>query len=356
MNTEFKKYKKWFVPTAFFLTLFFAVFFIAKTIMAADGSGTYTVSPTSANISSTGNIFNFSFTAAETMDSGEINISTPTGWSAMQGVSGTAGYTTAVSTGMIANVLDNADSITGWSAGTQCRGGITLDTTNKQEGTASIACTSNNQALGDVFYSKNITSQDWSGYTKVGFWIRSDKALAAGDLQFSYDDSSNLGSPIENISVPAIPFNSPWMYIVLDLGATTRTSVVSFGFRNNTGRKPLDFTTFRIDDLLIGPGALSFPGDGVVGARLLQLSNTQTVTITYGSGGGSSGVTAPAIAGETTITTTNRVSDAGTLINIGTQPTLTAIDPTSTTTSTTPTIGRYEYIYSKTFSGDASLR
>ena len=355
MNPKLKKSKKWFAPTGFFLALFVAVFFIANNIIAADGSGTNTVSPTSATTSSAGNIFNFTFTAAETMDSGEINLLTPTGWSAMQGVSGTAGYTTAASTGMIANVLDKSYSITGWSAGTQCGGGLTSDKTNKQEGTASINCAANNEALGDVFY-KNITAQNWSGYTKVGFWIRSGKALAAGNLQFSYDDSSNLASPIENISVPAIPFNSPWMYVVLDLGATTRTSVVSFGFRNNTGGGPLDFTTFRIDDLLIGPGSLSFPGGGVVGARLLQLSNTQTVTITYGSGGGSSGVTAPAIVGAAMATTTNRVSDAGTLTNVGTQPTLTAIDPASTTTSTAPTIGRYEYIYSRTFSGDASLR
>ncbi|MDO8482876.1 MAG: hypothetical protein Q7S86_03600 [bacterium] len=356
MNTKLKRPKRWFAPIGFFLALFIAVFFMANTLMAADGSGTNTVSPTSTTTSSVGNTFNFTFTAAETMDSGEINLLTPTGWSAMQGVGGTAGYTTVTSTGMIANVLDNADSITGWSAGTQCSSGLTSDTTNKQEGAASIACSSGNVNAGAIFY-KNITSEDWSGYTKVGFWIRSGKALAAGDLQFSYDDSSNLGSPIENISVPAIPFNSPWTYVVLDLGATTRTSVISFGFRNNTGGGPLDFTVFRIDDILIGPGSPSFPGGGVVGARLLQLSDTQTVTITYGSGGGGSGVTAPGVAGMSFATTTNRVSDAGTLMNIGTQPTLTATEPASTTTTpTAPTIGRYEYIYSKTFSGDASLR
>lgn len=42
----------------------------ASSVWAADGSGTNTVSPTSVIVSSTGNTETFTFTAAETMDSG----------------------------------------------------------------------------------------------------------------------------------------------------------------------------------------------------------------------------------------------------------------------------------------------
>ena len=91
------------------LTLFlFPVF-----IRAADGSGTCTVStvPTYIYEDTTGNQLTFTFTAAESMNSGAINITAPSGWSAPQGTSGTAGYTTATSTGTLGKVANNMDNI-----------------------------------------------------------------------------------------------------------------------------------------------------------------------------------------------------------------------------------------------------
>jgi len=81
--------------------LVFLLFFIAAAgllvfnyALAADGSVTNTVLPTSATAGSTGNTFNFTYTASETMDSGGITITVPAGFSAPQGVAGVAGYTT----------------------------------------------------------------------------------------------------------------------------------------------------------------------------------------------------------------------------------------------------------------------
>jgi len=45
-----------------------------QTTQAADGSGINTVDPNTATAGSTGNTFTFTFTAAETMDSGELSI------------------------------------------------------------------------------------------------------------------------------------------------------------------------------------------------------------------------------------------------------------------------------------------
>ena len=154
------------------------VVFVSPSAYAANGSGTNTVTPTSTNVSTTGNTFTFTYTAAKTMDSGGISISSPTGWSTATGTSGTAGFTTATSTtgGMIADVEDTADSATGWNTGTACTNGAPAATTTvKHEGTASISCVNGNESNNDQWY-KSITSQNWSAYTKVGFWIRPNVA------------------------------------------------------------------------------------------------------------------------------------------------------------------------------------
>jgi len=126
-------------------------FFGFNPALAADGSGANSVSPTFVNTSSTGNTLTFTFTAAETMDSGGIEITVPSGWSAPQGTSGVAGYTTAASTlGMIATVKDNADSASGWSAGNACDDGISADSLTKQEGTSSIKCDNGKKARAQL--------------------------------------------------------------------------------------------------------------------------------------------------------------------------------------------------------------
>ncbi|KKU36798.1 MAG: hypothetical protein UX49_C0009G0043, partial [Candidatus Wolfebacteria bacterium GW2011_GWC2_46_275] len=65
-----------------------SVIFGVTPAYAADGSGTNAVTPTSTDVSSTGNTFTFTFTAAETMNSGGINIAMPAGFSAPQGTAG----------------------------------------------------------------------------------------------------------------------------------------------------------------------------------------------------------------------------------------------------------------------------
>jgi len=78
---------------------------------AADGSGTCTLSPTQV-IENTDTTLTFTFRAAETMDGGAITIEIPGGWSAPQGTSGTAGYTTATSTGTIGTLTFSGQTIT----------------------------------------------------------------------------------------------------------------------------------------------------------------------------------------------------------------------------------------------------
>ncbi len=332
MKNIFYLFFKRFVMVAFFSLFLIGFLFSAQHIYAVDGSGSAVVAPGSANAGSTGGTYVFTFTAAEAMNSGEVSISTAPGWSAMQGVSGTAGYTTVASTGLTANVEDNADSLSGWSAGTACLNGLSSDTLNYHEGLGSILCSTGDQNTGQVFY-KNISSQNWSSYTKVGFWIKVGKNISSGNLRFLYDDNNNLASPIARINLPAITANT-WTFVNLSLSGT-RTSVLSYGFEINNNTN-LDNTTINIDDILLGPGSPVFV-NGIAHVRLLTLSSGQTVTFNYGFGGGTSGASAPLVGQVSTFSTQTRTSDSGVLTNISTSPKITVNNPVPAILSVSPT-------------------
>ncbi len=324
----FKKY----VTVAFFLTFLVLFSVLAQYVHAFDGSGTAVVVPSSTNAGSTGGTYTFTFTAAEAMNSGEISIATAPGWSPIQGVSGVAGYTTVASTGITANVEDNANSLSGWLAGSACNGGLNLDTVVFHEGSGSIKCSTTDQNSGNVFY-KNISSENWSLYTKVGFWIRVGKNISSGNLRFVYDNNSDLSSPIARIKLPAITANT-WTFVNLSLSGT-RTSILSYGFEINN-KSNLDNTTINIDDILLGPGSPVFL-NGVSNIRLLTLSTGQNISITYGSGGGASGASAPLVGQMSTFLAKTRISDSGILTNILTSPVITVNNPVPTLSSISPT-------------------
>jgi hypothetical protein len=92
---------------------------------------------------------------------------------------------------------------------------------------------------------------------------------------------------------------------------------------------------------MVGPGRPTFSGSGPwdIKVRTLQLSTGQTVTLTYGNGGGASGVTVPTVAIDTpyTFTTASRVNASGTLTNIALSPVITVIAPPNVTVGATGT-------------------
>ena len=219
----------------------------------------------------------------------------------------------------LGKVIDSADSTTGWTAPTATVQTLSADSGTFHEGTASLKnIIAAGAGAGDTWYQTLGSTGNWSSYTTVGFWIRSTVATLAGDLQFQYSSGSDLLSPIATVNIGALSANT-WSYQKLTLSGT-RSSVNSFGIKYATD---IGAATVYLDDVLIGPGSLTFSG-GAASARILSLSSGQTIVFTYGSGGGSSGVTAPAGIGTAAAITTNRISDSGTLASIGSQPTLTA--------------------------------
>ena len=185
---------KWWIPIGVLscaLVVTLCLVLLKLNVHAADGSGSASVTPASVRAGTT-NAFEFTTTPSEAMSSGEISITVPSDWSQPQGAPGAAGYTTAASSnGTIASVLDTADAISSWSAGTACTNGLAIDLTTKHEGSGSLRCINSDEKKGDRWY-KSVTAQNWSAYTKVGFWIRSSAAIANSRLTFAYDNSVNF--------------------------------------------------------------------------------------------------------------------------------------------------------------------
>ncbi|MDD4931466.1 MAG: Ig-like domain repeat protein, partial [Candidatus Colwellbacteria bacterium] len=226
--------------------------------------------------------------------------------------------------------IDSCDSTTGWITPTSSVQALSTDNGVFHEGTGSLKnIITTSATAGDKWYSTLGVSENWSGYTTAGFWIRSTVATTAGQLKFEYASSSDLTSPIASINIGALAANT-WTYQKLTLTGT-RTSVLSYGVNYAVD---IGAATVYLDDVLLGPGNITFSGNDI-NARLLSLSGTQTVTVIYGNGGGISGVTAPATQAPYTFTTSSRNSDSGTLTNIAISPVITVSLPATTTSVAT---------------------
>ncbi len=293
-------------------------------VIASDGSGTNTVSLSNVLAGSTGNTLSFTYTASESLNSGGISLTIPSGWSTPQGVSGTAGYTTISTTGVVGSVFDEADSLTGWVRNstnpTACSGGFSIDTATKHSGTGSLKCVNSSDSNNGLWY-KSIAAQDWSTYQTIGFWINTSAPIDNGDLKFDYSAATNLSSPIESLSLgTAIPANT-WTYVSFNFGATARTSIRSYGL-HIANLSSMRNATVYIDSFAIGGNASivpTFSGNTII-VDAISLTTGQTITINYGVGGGTSGATAPSTGQTSTFTTKSKNVDSGTLTNITSSP------------------------------------
>ncbi|MCX6738761.1 MAG: YDG domain-containing protein [Candidatus Parcubacteria bacterium] len=236
------------------------------------------------------------------------------------------------------SIIDYGDATTGWTAPTSALQTLSLDGSVLHEGTGSLKnVLTAGATAGDSWYQTLGATQNWSGYTTVGFWIRSTVAAASGDLQFVYDDASDVSSPIGSINIGALSAGV-WTYQKLTLTGT-RTSVNSFGIKYVTN---IGATTINVDDFLVGPGVPTFPGGGVVNTRILGLTTPQTMVVSY------SNATAPGTTGNSTFTTQTKISDAGTLTNIASSPVV-SVDKVTTTTALGTSLTPQTYGTSVTF-------
>ncbi len=307
----------------------------------ADGSGTNVVVPTGVLMGSTDQTFTFTYDPSEILNSGELAIKVPTsrGWSTPQGSAGTAGYTTVSGSGntTIGDVLVSGDSTSQgvWTLteddSDMCNTTASpfVDTTTKKEGAGAIQCDNSSSALPDDTdtFSFDATAQNWSSYTQISFWLRSTKALtSAAGIDFGYDNNAIFGSPVAIFDTGTVSANT-WTYFVFDMTGT-RTGITAFGLICDT--TGCDNNTFWLDEVMVGPGSPTFVANGPdvdIRARFLDLASRDTVTVTYGAGGGTGGADVPSTSGIDEFTTRTRFDAGGTLTNISSHPTVNVASP-----------------------------
>lgn len=204
------------------------------------------------------------------------------------------------------------------------------------EGTGAAHC--NNTAntgpdAGDSF-GVDFPTQDWSSYTTIGFWFYSDVVTVSSDIDMAIDNNWSCASPLGEADVPALLANT-WTYVTFDISGITRTSVRTFCINAGVSTPGLDSKSVYIDDILIGPGLPTFTTNATntdILVRLIRLGSGETLTITYGEGGGVAGVSAPTSTGSDTFYTQSRTPSAsgyGTLTNISSHPVISVLASTT---------------------------
>ncbi len=310
------------IKLSLILSLLFILIFSypLKLSFSAAGSGTCVVTPTSVIQNSTGNTFNFTFTAAEPMESGEISITVPSGFSIPQTTTPTGqGYVSIDSKSSdvyVARLVNNMDSSSSWFSSDPDLT-ISTDSSIRKEGSAikiSVAAAAN--GTNERVYYQLLATEDWSSYTAVGFWIRSSAYVPSGAIEFAFDDANDLSSPV-TYAVGSISANT-WTYVKISISGIA--NVKSYGFIYINDYFGASSGTIWIDDLLISPGNIVISGMDIR-VRFLSITTGGWIKIKYDN------VTAPSITGVKTFTTKSRVESGQTLTNISTQPTVNVIAP-----------------------------
>lgn len=332
MKEHISPWRAWFVASILILH-----FLIALPVRAADGSGTITVTPTSVTAGSKGNTLTFTYTAAETLRDGSVEITLPNDWSKPQESKGTVGYTKISTTGTTAKRENALDSTSGWQTTSNL---ITLssDSSTKKQGQNSLKGVLTAGVGSERIFYNYSSSQNWSSYTKFGFWIRSSRSFALGNAQLWLSESSNVPDDTTTVkyNLPSIS-NDAWTYITIDLtskSSNTRDAVISYGFSI-----PVDIgATYYFDQISLGPNNTPTFSGNTIAVPILELAQDKTITITYGAEGGLNGGTAPTTTRQDTIQVTQKGDSAGTLSQLSKQPTITitAAEPSKLQFQTSP--------------------
>ncbi len=291
-----------------------------KLSYSAAGSGTCVVNPTSVIQNSIGNNFDFTFTAAEPMESGEISITVPSGFSVPQTTTplgqGYVSIDSKSSDVYVSRLVNNMDSSSSWFSSDPDLT-ISTDASTRKEGSSlKISVAANANASNERVYYQLLATEDWSTYTAVGFWIRSSIFVPSSAIEFAFDDANDLSSP-SSYPIGSISANT-WTYIKIPI--TGIPNVKTYGFIYASDYFGTSSGNIWIDDLLISPGNVIIAGMDIR-VRFLSITTGGWIKLKYQN------VTAPSTTGVKTFTTKSRVESGQTLTNISVQPTVNVVSP-----------------------------
>ena len=310
-----------------------AVLGVASPAFAATGgTGTMDVSSTVVAAGSTGNTLTFTYTATTALVSGILEVTVPTGWSPPTISTGTAGYTTsACGTVSVTTRTIKVTAVT-LSATASCTiiygsGGGSSGATAQTSPIASVTFTaaeSNTNLTATVkdlgtSPSVKVVSANGSGTMALHSQLVSSKSGVAASstgntlvLTFKAATGGTTGGKLQ-VTVPAT-----WTPPSTTSGAA--------GYTTSTC------------------GTASVSGQ-VISASGVTVPSGASCTITYGTGGGVTGVTVPSSTGTASFATTESSTSTGPLTTMSPVPSIDvvsangsgtmAVSPTTVTTSST---------------------
>ncbi len=270
---------------------------------APDGSGTASLTPATVT-GSTPTTLTFSYTAASGgMSAGKVAVTVPAGWTAPSTTSGTAGYTTA-STG---TATVSGETVT--VSGVTLAAGQTLTLTYGAGGGSDAAMSS--ATIGNATFTVNEQSTSTGTMT----------ALAASpslNVTAAPDGSGTLTASPAGVTAGTGTTVS-LVYTAATGGLQNgqiQVSVPSGWTAPSTTSGTAGYTTASTGTLTVSGQTITVNG--------LTLPAGATLTIIYGSGGGTAAVTGPATAPGAQFTASEKSTAAGTLKSLPGGPALQA--------------------------------
>ncbi len=273
---------------------------------AADGSGTETVSPTTATAGATTTL-SFTYTAAAGgLSSGSVAISVPSGWTAPTTTSGHAGYTTS-STGTV-SVASQVVTVSGVSL----TSGATLTVAYGSGGGA------NSVTVPQVAGAQSFATSEKSTSSGTLTALSSSPSVT---ISVSSDGSGTMTvSP--SLATESVPTTLTFTYTAatggLYAGAVTVT-VPSGWSAPSTSSGHAGYTTSSTGSVSVASQVITVSG--------VTLAGGSTMTVAYGSGGGSNAAVPPSTSSENTFSVQEKSTTGGTLTSIGSSPQVNVIPP-----------------------------
>ena len=173
-------------------------------------------------------------------------------------------------------VLDNCDSTSGWTSGNA----LSVDTTDKQEGTGSL------KAIGSqtVWFQKtfstavNTTVTESNGYLKLWLYI-SDVTKFSGGGQIEITSSGTCDTDEYSWSIPGLSLSNGWNELNLKISNATRTGSPDLSAINFIRIYQLvsESTTFKVDYIKFD-SVLNTPS-----GEAIKLENTNNNTLGWTS-------------------------------------------------------------------------